>query len=93
MVDYNYENITYAHLGTIYGISMEEERSIWRNCYRNKYIYITSDFPNCNIGKVNLVTFNSMLNPLKGGCNKANCGYRFYLRKYSIFADFPKISV
>jgi hypothetical protein len=33
------------------------------------------------------------LNPLKGACSNKNCKYRFFLRKYSIFGNFPKIPV
>ena len=93
MVDYEYDEMHYDSIDALYGISIEEERSIWKNCYINKFIYIPSNCPNCDVGKVHLVNFESVLNPLKGGCNKANCKYRFFLRKYSISEKFPRISI
>ena len=79
MIDFEYGEVHYDSIGTLYAISIEEERSIRRNCDINKFIYIPSNYSKCNIGKVNLFKFNSVLNPLKVGCNKANCKYRFYL--------------
>ena len=93
MVDFEYQDMTYYSIGKIYGISIEEERTIWKICYINKIIYIPSNCPKYNLGKVNLVNFNSVLNLLKGSCNKANCLNRFDLRKFPIFAIFPKILI
>ena len=39
MIDYEYEDMHYDSIGALYGISIEEERSIWRKCYINKFIY------------------------------------------------------
>ena len=42
---------------------------------------------------MNLVTFNTTCNPFEGGCNNYKCKARIYLRKYSIFALFPKMPI
>ena len=63
------------------------------NSVHKKNIYVPNTCPQCGIGKVFTYKFKSVLNPLKGACSKKNCKYRFFLRKYSIFGNFPKIPV
>ena len=57
MIDYEYEDMHYDIIDALYGISIKEERSILRNCYINKFIYIPSNCPNYIFGKVNLIIF------------------------------------
>ena len=45
MVDYEYDEIHYDSIDALYGISIEEERSNWKNCYIDKFIYIPSNCP------------------------------------------------
>ena len=93
MEEIDYEDLTYDKTGETYGIAIEEERQLWEYEYVNKYIYIPQICPKCNIGKLNLVKFNTTCNPFKGGCTNYKCKARIYLRKYSIFALFPKIPI
>lgn len=83
--------MTYDNIGIKYGIIMEEERIIWINHYINNFNYMPTLCPQYNQRKVLVLKNKSILNPLKGGYNKAKCKYRFYIRKYFIFKDFPKI--
>ena len=93
MNDFDYEDLHYDNIGTRYGIAIEEERWLWETQYIKKYLYVPNTCPQCGIGKVFTYKFESVLNPLKGACSKKNCKYRFFLRKYSIFGNFPKIPV
>ena len=87
MEELEYDEFTYDKTGELYGISIEEERSLWKTEYIDKYIYIAHICPKCDIGNLKLVKFKSTCNPLKGDAQIINA------RQEYIFDNFPYLNL
>ena len=73
------------HNNNKWNISLNSERSFWKNYLIGIFIIIPNICEKCKKGHINLRNNESIINPLLGKCSYYKCNKEYFLRSKTIF--------